>query len=375
VPDLDPVEGVSASASTVEAELRRPASPVREGLPSGYRMRADAHYVDLLTSRSSGGRDRSLPARSIDAPPLVDLAEIAALMESVRRYGIIQPLIVQERRGSFRLISGHKRLSAAIAAGLDEVPCRVHDVSDEEAARLAEALEVGRAEIPGPVRSQEIAAPAPVPHADADLEKSLRTLCACADLVAKADGLFPRAVASNLIRSEAFRAACLVQAMRLVREAQPVGRVAMSAAAVIDSVAQGFAPERQLRGLEVETTTNLPYGPTIVGDERLLTGAVSSALFATVSLLENVAGAKVSLAATADTAGGIAFTVSQNAVAVPDIWFARAFDETWTDRPGGAPALVSMLAVKRTADLLGGRVVVKRHGRGTAISIGIPMQV
>ena len=67
--------------------------------------------------------------------------------------------------------------------------------------------------------------------------------------------------------------------------------------------------------------------------------------------------------------------MSQNAVAVPDIWFARAFDETWTDRPGGAPALVSMLAVKRTADLLGGRVVVKRHGRGTAISIGIPMQV
>jgi ParB-like chromosome segregation protein Spo0J len=338
-------------------------------------MRADAHYVDLLSSRTAGGRDRLLSTRAIDAPPLVDPAEILALVESVRRHGVLQPLIVQERRGSFRLISGHKRLSAAIAAGVDEVPCRVHDVSDEEASRMSEALKVGRTETAPPaLQEQTPAQAASALHADADLEKSLRTLHACADLIAKADAPLPRAVVGNLIRSEAFRAVCLLQGVRLVREPQPVARVPMSAASVIDQVAQAFAPEKQLRGLEIETTSNLPYGPTIVGDEGLLTRAVSCALFATVSVLENVTGAKVSLGAAADAVGGIAFTVSQNAIAVPDAWFSRAFDETWTDRPGGIPALVSMLAVQRAADILGGRVVAKRHGRGTVISISVPMQ-
>ena len=42
---------------TVEGGQAAPAA--REGLPPGYRMRADPHYVDLLASRSSAGRERN----------------------------------------------------------------------------------------------------------------------------------------------------------------------------------------------------------------------------------------------------------------------------------------------------------------------------
>ena len=41
-----------------------------------------------------------------------------------------------------RVVAGQKRLAAAIAAGLREVPCIVHDVDDETAARMRAASNV-----------------------------------------------------------------------------------------------------------------------------------------------------------------------------------------------------------------------------------------
>src|SRR5262245_47381435 len=103
-------------------------------------MRADPHYVDLLASRSSSGRDRVLSVQSIDAPFLADPSP--SLIDSIKRDGLLQPLLVQQRDGTYRLIAGRKRFSAAVAAGLREVPCVVFDVADDEAARLAEASNI-----------------------------------------------------------------------------------------------------------------------------------------------------------------------------------------------------------------------------------------
>jgi len=75
---------------TVEGGQSAPTT--REGLPPGYRMRADPHYVDLLASRASAGRERVLSVQSIDAPLLADPSP--ALIESVKRDGLLQPLLV-----------------------------------------------------------------------------------------------------------------------------------------------------------------------------------------------------------------------------------------------------------------------------------------
>ena len=49
--------------------------PEREGLPRGYRMRADAHYVDSLTSRESRGRDAALASRVAPADHATQTAD------------------------------------------------------------------------------------------------------------------------------------------------------------------------------------------------------------------------------------------------------------------------------------------------------------
>ena len=59
------------------------------------------------------------PRRSFPEDALAELAE------SIRRYGILQPLTVRRAGGDFELIAGERRLRAARLAGLREVPCLI----------------------------------------------------------------------------------------------------------------------------------------------------------------------------------------------------------------------------------------------------------
>jgi len=118
----------------------------REGLPPAFRMRADAHYVEQL--------DGALPAVTVQfiAVHAIDVSDapadaLPALVESIKRHGVLEPLVVQRNNGTYKTITGQKRLAAARAAGLRDVPCLVHHVSDERAQALRELL---RAPAPAP---------------------------------------------------------------------------------------------------------------------------------------------------------------------------------------------------------------------------------
>lgn len=59
------------------------------------------------------------------------------LVESIREHGVIQPLIVRERDGSYELIAGERRWRAANHLELKEVPVIVRDASDLEVLEMA----------------------------------------------------------------------------------------------------------------------------------------------------------------------------------------------------------------------------------------------
>ena len=68
-----------------------------------------------------------------------DDAEMDALIESIREYGIYTPLIVRPMEGQkneYEVISGHRRLYAAKKAGLSEVPALIYPL-DRSAAAIA----------------------------------------------------------------------------------------------------------------------------------------------------------------------------------------------------------------------------------------------
>lgn len=72
------------------------------------------------------------PRRHFEAQGLTELAD------SIRVHGILQPLSVRRRPGGrFELISGERRLRAAVLCGLEEVPCLILDVNRENSALLS----------------------------------------------------------------------------------------------------------------------------------------------------------------------------------------------------------------------------------------------
>ncbi|HTX86804.1 MAG TPA: ParB/RepB/Spo0J family partition protein [Candidatus Nanoarchaeia archaeon] len=64
-------------------------------------------------------------------------AEINELAESIKTYGIIQPLIATKKGGRYELIAGERRLRAAKVAGLSKVPVIVRDYDEQKKLEVA----------------------------------------------------------------------------------------------------------------------------------------------------------------------------------------------------------------------------------------------
>lgn len=63
---------------------------------------------------------------------------IEELAQSIRTYGIIQPLSVRKvDDNNYELVAGERRLRAAKLAGLSEVPAIIVDISDKDSAAIA----------------------------------------------------------------------------------------------------------------------------------------------------------------------------------------------------------------------------------------------
>lgn len=63
--------------------------------------------------------------------------QINELADSIKKVGVLQPILVRAHGGGYQIIAGERRWRAARAAGLERVPVRVMAISDTEALALA----------------------------------------------------------------------------------------------------------------------------------------------------------------------------------------------------------------------------------------------
>ena len=84
-----------------------------------------------------------LPVSAVRPNPLqprkiFDPAALEELTESIRQYGVLQPLTVRRAgNGGYELVAGERRLRASMAAGLERVPCILVNVSEQDSGLLA----------------------------------------------------------------------------------------------------------------------------------------------------------------------------------------------------------------------------------------------
>ena len=86
---------------------------------------------------------RAIPVDAIDPNPeqprrVFDPEELRSLAESIRRHGVLQPVVVRRAGDRYELVVGERRWRASREAGLAEIPAVVADLEDR--ARLEVAL-------------------------------------------------------------------------------------------------------------------------------------------------------------------------------------------------------------------------------------------
>lgn len=67
-----------------------------------------------------------------------DDAALEALADSIKKHGVLQPILVRPLpTGGYQIVAGERRWRAARMAGLDEMPVYIRELDDDRAAQLA----------------------------------------------------------------------------------------------------------------------------------------------------------------------------------------------------------------------------------------------
>jgi ParB family transcriptional regulator, chromosome partitioning protein len=110
---------------------------IRRGLGRGLGALIPAADVERLS-----GMVQDLDIGAISPNPFQPRQDIAGaefdeLVASIRRHGVLQPIVARPANGGYQIVAGERRLRAAQAAGLTTIPAVVREISDREALEVA----------------------------------------------------------------------------------------------------------------------------------------------------------------------------------------------------------------------------------------------
>ncbi len=122
---------------------------MRKGITAFFGLRDQS---DSASTQPMNVRVEEIPVSEIRMSPFqarttFDEADIDALAESIREYGMLQPILVRRINASVELIAGERRLRAAKRAGVERVPAVVMDLKDQDAAIVSLSENVQRRDL------------------------------------------------------------------------------------------------------------------------------------------------------------------------------------------------------------------------------------
>ena len=85
----------------------------------------------VLVNISKVEPNREQPRKKFDEDALLELSE------SIKQFGVLQPLLVQDRTDYYEIIAGERRWRAAKLAGVKEVPVIIKNLSEQEIAEIS----------------------------------------------------------------------------------------------------------------------------------------------------------------------------------------------------------------------------------------------
>lgn len=164
--DNNILESISAAAPVVGPRRAGDAGQIETGARAG-----DVAMVPALSDAAAGGAGLVMVEVSQIGPSpfqprrVIDDAALAQLEQSIRRSGVMQPVVVRRAGAAgdggggvrFELVAGERRWRAATRAGLARIPAVLRDLSDEEAAEWALVENVQREDLNAIERAEAFA--------------------------------------------------------------------------------------------------------------------------------------------------------------------------------------------------------------------------
>lgn len=86
---------------------------------------------DTLVKITMVEPNREQPRKNFDEDALMELAE------SIKQFGLLQPILVQDRKDHYEIIAGERRWRAAKLAGLKEVPVIIKNLNEQEIVEIS----------------------------------------------------------------------------------------------------------------------------------------------------------------------------------------------------------------------------------------------
>ena len=110
-------------------------APKKGGLGMGLDILFEDNSSEVQTK--SNLRVSEIEPNRLQPRKEFDEEAISSLADSIRDHGLIQPIVVRPFGRSYQIVAGERRWRAARAAGLDEVPVIIKDLSDSETMQIA----------------------------------------------------------------------------------------------------------------------------------------------------------------------------------------------------------------------------------------------
>ena len=94
------------------------------------KVKEDPKTSEILLKINQVEPNRDQPRKEFDEDALLELAD------SIKQFGILQPLLVQKKKDYYEIIAGERRWRAAKLAGLKEVPVLIKSYTDQEIVEI-----------------------------------------------------------------------------------------------------------------------------------------------------------------------------------------------------------------------------------------------
>ena len=125
-PKNDGQKNEKKSAKTSEKEVQSAVKEIAHNQENEPQTQTE---LELKVSEIEPNQDQ--PRKAFDQEQLEELAD------SIRKYGVLQPLLVQKKGESYEIIAGERRWRAAKLAGLKTIPVVIREYSPQQAMEIA----------------------------------------------------------------------------------------------------------------------------------------------------------------------------------------------------------------------------------------------